>query len=165
MDIYKEKGLKSSYCFIIIILIIILDQFSKYWIISNFSIFDYYIVNDFFNIVRAHNTGAAFGILSQYGGWQIYFLSTVAIIVSGVIFYYLIITPAKKYLLLLALTFIASGAIGNTLDRFFYGSVVDFLDFHILEFHWPAFNVADIAIFIGAILFILDSLQENRQKK
>ncbi len=157
MSIFQKTLIIRSSYFIIILLILLLDQYTKLVIINNFNFNEYYVVNDFFNIVRVHNTGAAFGILSEYGGWQLYVLSTFAIIVSLVIFYYLLITPISNKMLMLSLTLIASGAIGNTLDRFFYGFVIDFLDFHYLGYHWPAFNVADATIFIGAIFFLFSS--------
>ena len=157
MDIFQKTTLIRSGYFAIILLLLALDQYTKLLIIDNFSATNYYLVNNFLNIVRVHNTGAAFGILAQYGGWQLYLLSTFAIIVSLIICYYLLITSISKKILMLSLVLIASGAIGNTLDRFFYGFVIDFLDFHYLDYHWPAFNIADMAIFIGAVLFILSS--------
>ncbi len=156
MDIFQKTHLVRSSYFVIILLLLVLDQYTKLLIFDNFNVNNYYLVNNFLNIVRVHNTGAAFGILSQYGGWQLYLLSSFAIIISLIICYYLLITPISKKILMLSLALIASGAIGNTLDRFFYGFVIDFLDFHYLDYHWPAFNIADSAIFIGAVLFILN---------
>jgi signal peptidase II len=110
--------------------------------------------------VLTYNTGAAFSILSEASGWQRWFLSGIAAGASILIIYLLIKYTANK-LFCLALSLILGGALGNLWDRITLGHVVDFLDFYIGSYHWPAFNIADSAIFIGAALLIIDSFRQK----
>lgn len=115
----------------------------------------------FFNLVLAHNTGAAFSFLANEPGWQRWFFAAIALVASIVISMLLVKharQPGQRRFCA-ALALILGGAVGNLIDRVLYGYVVDFLDFHVAGWHWPAFNVADSAISIGAVLMILDSLQ------
>ncbi len=111
----------------------------------------------FFDLVVVHNTGAAFGFLSQAGGWQNVFFVAVAIVISTVILVMTYRLGAKDRLLAVALMLVLGGALGNLVDRLRFGYVVDFLDVYYQAWHWPAFNVADSAITIGALLLILDA--------
>lgn len=116
-------------------------------------------VTEFFNLVSVRNPGAAFSILAQAGGWQRYFLSGLAVVVSAVLMWMLMSPLRRREALGYAL--ILGGAIGNAIDRLVYGEVTDFLDFHASGWHWPAFNGADIAIFLGAACMILSAFGSN----
>ena len=151
--IFTETGLRFLW---ISIIAIILDQWSKQAIISAFVEYESVQILPFFNLTYVKNFGAAFSILYDAGGWQRYFLSAVAFIVSAIILWWLYRSPKRQNLLPIAFAFILGGAIGNLIDRVLYGYVIDFLDFYYKTYHWPAFNVADSSIFIGAALLIID---------
>ncbi len=140
-------------------IVILLDQLSKLTITTLFQHGEERVVTKFFNLVLAYNEGAAFSFLSNQGGWQRYLFTAIAI--AAVVF---IITMLRKHagqrMFCWALALIMGGAIGNVIDRLAYGHVIDFLDFHWTGIgHFPAFNIADSAITIGAILFIFDELR------
>ena len=137
-------------------LIIVLDQASKLWITGHFAYGESLVVLSIFNLVLAHNTGAAFSFLSDAGGMQRWLFSIIAIVVS-VWIVWLLRRHSAQTLFALALSLILGGALGNLIDRIAYGYVVDFLSFHWNEHYFPAFNVADSAITCGAFLMILDS--------
>lgn len=140
-------------------IIVLLDQLSKITVETLFVYGEERVVTGFFNLVLAYNTGAAFSFLSNQGGWQRYFFTAIAIGAVGFIVY-LLRKHAGQRLFCWALALIMGGAIGNVIDRVAYGHVIDFLDFHWQGIgHFPAFNIADIAISIGAILFIFDELR------
>lgn len=140
-------------------IVILLDQLSKLTITTLFQHGEERSITSFFNLVLAYNEGAAFSFLSNQGGWQRYLFTAIA--VAAVVF---IITMLRKHagqrMFCWALALIMGGAIGNVIDRLAYGHVIDFLDFHWAAFgHFPAFNIADSAITIGAFLFIFDELR------
>ncbi|MBV6321335.1 signal peptidase II [Duganella violaceipulchra] len=140
-------------------IVILFDQLSKITITKTFQLGEEKIITSFFNLVLAYNKGAAFSFLSNSGGWQRYFFTAIALGAAA-----WIIVLLKKHgsqrMFSWALSLILGGAIGNVIDRVLYGHVVDFLDFHWSGFgHFPAFNIADSAICIGAALFILDELR------
>jgi len=137
--------------------IIAFDQLSKWAVLRVFSLGESVEVTSFFNLVLVYNPGAAFSFLSDAGGWQKWFFVALAIGVSVWIFTMLRREPHKR-LQSLALTLILGGALGNVIDRIAYGAVVDFLDFHWAGAHWPAFNVADSGITVGAALLIIEQL-------
>ena len=143
------------------LLVIILDQVSKVWISSHFAYGESLYVLSVFNLVLAHNTGAAFSFLSDAGGMQRWLFSIIAIVAS-VWIVWLLRRHAGETLFALALSLILGGALGNLIDRIAYGYVVDFLSFHWDEYYFPAFNVADSAITCGAFLLILDSFKEKK---
>ena len=142
--------------------IVLLDQFSKWLILGSYQLGDSTFITSFFNIVRVHNTGAAFSFLANESGWQRWFFTGLGVVATGFITYLLRAHAAQK-LFCLALSCIMGGAIGNVVDRMMHGYVVDFFDFHVRNMHFPAFNVADAAITIGAILLILDELRRVRK--
>lgn len=142
-------------------IILMLDLLSKRWVELNLSYGQQIVVTEFFNLVLAYNAGAAFSFLSDASGWQRWFLSAIAILVSALIIYLLYKNTTNR-LFCIALSFILGGALGNLWDRIMLGHVVDFLDFHVSGYHWPAFNFADSAIVCGACLLILDGVI-NRQ--
>jgi signal peptidase II len=145
-------------------IVILCDQLSKIVVNRLFSLGEELLVSSFFNITLAYNKGAAFSFLALQGGWQRYFFTALGIGAAGYIVY-LLRRHAGQRLFCWALALIAGGAIGNVIDRILYGHVVDFLDFHLAGWgHFPAFNVADSAITLGAILFIIDELRRvNKQ--
>lgn len=118
-------------------------------------------VTSFFNLILAYNTGAAFSILADQAGWQRGLFIGIALIASAWIVYLLRKYP-HQYGFALALALVLAGAVGNAIDRIVVGAVIDFLDFHALGYHWPAFNVADSAITCGAALLIWDALRPKR---
>lgn len=139
--------------------IIALDQLTKYWITQAFSFGETLFVTPFFNLVLAYNTGAAFSLFATASGWQRAFFIAIAVIASTVIVHLLRKHPGKT-LFNLALSLILGGALGNLWDRVQLGHVVDFLQFHYAGYYFPAFNVADSAITVGAALLILDSFRK-----
>jgi signal peptidase II len=140
-------------------IVILLDQITKITITRLFAHGEHKPVTGFFNLVLAYNEGAAFSFLSNQGGWQRYLFTGIAIVAVCVIIY-LLRKHAGQRMFCWALALIMGGALGNAIDRLIHGHVIDFLDFYLRGVgHFPAFNVADIAITIGAILFIFDELR------
>ncbi len=145
-------------------IVILLDQLTKITVAKLFVFGEEKVITSFFNLVLAYNKGAAFGFLNSQPGWQRYFFTAVAVVAVCFIIYMLRRASGQR-LFCWALALIMGGAIGNAIDRLAYGHVIDFLDFHIAGWgHFPAFNVADMAISVGAMLFIVDELRRvNRQ--
>jgi len=141
-------------------LVIVLDQLSKLWISGHFAYGESLSVSSVFNLVLAHNTGAAFSFLDDADGIQRWLFSAIALIASGWIVLLLRKHPTQL-LFAFALSLILGGALGNLIDRLAYGYVVDFLLFHWNEHYFPAFNLADSAITCGAFLLILDSFKRK----
>jgi len=140
-------------------IVILLDQLSKITITRLFELGEDKVITSFFNLTLAYNRGAAFSFLSNQGGWQRYFFTAIAIAAVAFIVH-LLRRHAGQRMFCWALALIMGGAIGNVIDRLVYGHVIDFLDFHLAGWgHFPAFNIADSAITIGAILFIFDELR------
>ncbi len=142
------------------LLVIVLDQLSKFWIVGAFSFGDGLALTSFFNLVHAHNSGAAFSFLAGESGWQRFFFIGIASAASLLIVY-LLRKHATERWFCLALSLVLGGALGNLMDRVRLSYVIDFLDFHYGSWHFPAFNVADSAITLGAALLILDSLRKK----
>ena len=149
------------------VLIFVLDIGSKLLVMNTMTYgFQHRIeVLPFFNLTYVHNYGAAFSFLSDAGGWQRWFFAVIAIGVSSLLAYWMRQQSADQKLLNSAYALIIGGALGNLFDRLVHGYVVDFLDFFIGTYHWPAFNIADMAICIGAGLLILDSFFESKTEK
>lgn len=135
------------------------DQSSKWLISYLFSYGEVVAVMPFFNLTLVHNTGAAFSFLSDAGGWQRWVLSTLALAISCVLVVWLSRLPKNLTLLPLSLALILGGALGNLADRFMLGYVVDFIDWYYKGYHWPAFNLADAFICVGAVLLLIDSFR------
>ena len=136
--------------------VLLSDQYSKLWIMERYAYGEGELFTGFFNLVRAHNYGAAFSFLSDAGGWQRWAFSLLAAVISVVIAVWIARLPVQRKLEGLALALILGGALGNLYDRLTLGYVVDFLDFHWSGRHFPAFNIADSGISVGAALLILD---------
>ena len=140
-------------------IIMLIDQLSKITITRTFQLGEEKFVTSFFNLVLAYNKGAAFSFLHNAGGWQRYFFTGIGIAAAAYIIY-LLKKHGGQRMFSWALSLVLGGAVGNVIDRLLYGHVVDFLDFHWAGWgHFPAFNIADAAICIGAALFILDELR------
>jgi signal peptidase II len=139
-------------------IVILIDQLSKIVINKLWVYGEEVVVTSFFNVVLAYNRGAAFSFLAGADGWQRYFFTAIGVAAVGYIIY-LLRRHAGQRLFCWALTLVMGGAVGNVIDRVLYGHVVDFLDFHYAGVHFPAFNVADMAITLGAILLIVDELR------
>lgn len=138
--------------------VLLSDQYSKLWIMERYAYGEGEFITSFFNLVRAHNYGAAFSFLSDAGGWQRYFFSLIAVVISAVLVGWLYLMPRDQRLLALALALILGGALGNLWDRLVFGHVVDFISVHYGGRYFPAFNIADSAITLGAACMIFDSI-------
>ncbi len=147
---------------ILAVIIILADQFTKTLILGYYKLGDSTSVTSFFNIVRVHNTGAAFSFLAGAGGWQRWFFTGIGAVATIFILWMLSSHHAQK-LFSFALACILGGAIGNVVDRLLHGYVVDFLDFYYGTWHFPAFNLADSAITLGAACLILDEILRVRR--
>jgi signal peptidase II len=145
-------------------IILLMDQFTKVLIVGYYQLHDSTYVTNFFNIVRAHNTGAAFSFLAGAAGWQRWFFTAIGLAAAGLIIWMLRSHSGQK-LFSFAMACILGGALGNVIDRMTRGYVVDFLDFHWRGMHFPAFNVADSGITIGAACLILDELLRVKRGK
>ena len=146
------------------LVVILLDQFTKTLIVGNFSYGESRHVTDFFNVVRVHNTGAAFSFLAGASGWQRWFFVGLGAVAAAFIVWMLRSHSGQK-LFSCALALILGGALGNVIDRLIHGYVVDFIQLHWAGKSFPSFNLADSAITLGAILLILDELLRVRRGK
>lgn len=145
-------------------IVMVLDQWSKQWIVDNYRLFEPHPVLSVLDITRLHNTGAAFSFLAGAGGWQRWFFTGLALVISIAIVRWLRgIDRARQKLLVIGLSLVLGGAVGNVIDRLRYGYVVDFIHAHWGTAYFPAFNVADAAISIGAGLILLDALWDWRR--
>ena len=161
---------RSMFVWLGIALVILLaDQFTKVLIIGSFQLGDSQTVTSYFNLVRVHNSGAAFSFLSSASGWQRWFFTAIGVGAAGFIVWLLRSHPNQR-LFCFALALVLGGAIGNVIDRVLWGYVIDFLDFHwdwlaplFYQGHFPAFNVADSAISVGTVCLILDELLRVRR--
>lgn len=146
------------------LLILMADQFTKVLIVGYYQLGDATYVTRFFNVVRVHNSGAAFSFLANAGGWQRWLFTGIGI-TAALFIVWMLKSHAGQKLFSFALACILGGAIGNVIDRSLYGYVVDFLDFHYAGWHFPAFNIADSTITIGAVCLILDELLRVRRSR
>lgn len=142
-------------------LVVVLDQASKYAILARFRYGEVRPVTDFFDLVLVYNPGAAFSFLADHSGWQRWFFIVLALVISAWMLT-LMWRHRTERLQPLAFALIVGGAIGNVIDRFNFGAVVDFLYFHVGRYGWPAFNLADSAITLGVILMLAAQLHISR---
>ena len=147
------------------LLVVVLDQWSKYWIVANFREYEVLTVWPVFNLTLVYNTGAAFSFLSDAGGWQRWFFVTVGVLVSLVMVIWLARLQPRERWTALGLALVVGGAVGNLIDRVVLGKVVDFLQWHWQDWYWPSFNLADSAITLGVILLLLDGLFGTRPQE
>ena len=145
---------KTHIFYIIAVVVIIIDQITKIWVDHALNYREVISVTPFFNITLAYNPGAAFSFLANESGWQRWFFAVLAIAVSLALIYWIKKLKEEEWNLGYSYGLILGGAVGNVIDRIAYGHVIDFLDVYYKNYHWPAFNVADSAICVGAILMI-----------
>jgi len=157
----SNGGEKALVWFWLSLLVVILDQVTKVWISANLALYQSIVVLPFFNLTLLHNEGAAWSFLATAGGWQRWFLSGLAIVISGVLMIWLSRLKRQQRWLACALALILGGALGNVIDRVIYGYVVDFIDvYYNKAWHWPAFNIADSAISVGAVMLLIDAFRK-----
>lgn len=159
-----HKGLRNPLTFFWLLLaaaVIGLDAWTKFLASSHLLMFQPVEVTSWLNWRLAHNPGAAFSFLANAGGWQRWFFTGLALVVSVFLLSWLFKTERHQRLLPTALSLVLGGAIGNVIDRLMHGYVVDFIDVHVGGYHWPAFNIADSAITCGIILLLLDAARET----
>ncbi len=146
------------------VIVVALDQASKWWIMQNFELYQRLEILPVFGLTRLHNSGAAFSFLAGASGWQRWFFVVIASLVAVLIIFWLArMRPFGHRILAAGLALVLGGAIGNVIDRVWHGWVVDFLSVHWGDAYFPAFNVADSAITVGAALLILDGLRGERR--
>ena len=155
----------------IALVVLLFDQFTKLLIIDSFQLGDSQTVTSYFNLVRVHNSGAAFSFLSTASGWQRWFFTGIGL-VAAVYIVWMLRSHPEQTLFCFALSLVLGGAVGNVMDRLLWGHVVDFLDFHwawlspvFYQGHFPAFNVADSAISVGVVCLIADELIRVRRSR
>ncbi|AGX86680.1 signal peptidase II [Candidatus Symbiobacter mobilis CR] len=145
-------------------LIILADQFTKVLIVGFFQVGEAHPVTGFFRLIRVHNAGAAFSMLADASGWQRWFFIGFGV-AAALFVVWMLRTHGAQKLFAFALACVLGGAVGNVIDRIVYGHVIDFLDFHWAGVHFPAFNVADSAITVGAALLLLDEFLRVRRQR
>ncbi|MBK68830.1 MAG: signal peptidase II [Legionellales bacterium] len=144
--------------------VIIIDQITKYFAVEKLALHEVKSIYEGFNLILIYNEGAAFSFLSDAGGWQRWFLIGVSCVVCVFIVVWMYQSISKSKCLLAGLSLILGGALGNLWDRLSLGYVVDFIEVYYKDLYWPAFNIADSAITIGAILLILDIFLKEPSK-
>jgi signal peptidase II len=150
--------------YLISVVVVVLDQWTKKLAVSELG--DGFVkVTDFFSLVLAYNKGAAFSFLSDAGGWQRWFFTIIAAAVSAVLVVWIYRLKQHEKLLAIALALVLGGAIGNLYDRVMLGHVVDFILVHYQDNYFPAFNIADSAISVGAVLLILDAFLQGKENR
>lgn len=157
----KKSGLSFLWLSAVVFFI---DLLTKYIVTQNFELYESVNVLPIFNLTYARNTGAAFSFLADHSGWQKYFFIVLALVISAVLVYLLRKNNAQQKLQNSAYALIIGGALANMADRAYNGFVVDFFDFFWREWHYPVFNVADIAICVGVGLLILDGFKNGEKK-
>jgi signal peptidase II len=155
---------KAARWFLIAAAVVIADQLVKWIVLARFAPGERMDVTGFFNLVLVFNKGAAFSFLAGESGWQTPLLAAFALVASFIVSF-LLIRNSQKPLFCTGLALILGGAIGNVIDRLRFGHVVDFVDLHAAGWHWPAFNVADSAITIGAILLIYEGFIHDERSR
>lgn len=145
------------------LLVIVLDQLSKYVVSDFLRLYETVAVLPIFSITLLHNPGAAFSFLASAGGWQRWLFTFIALVVSVAIIVWIKRLPATEKWQAAALSLILGGALGNVIDRLRLGYVVDFLDFYYQKWHWPPFNVADSAITVGVAILLMATLRGNKR--
>jgi signal peptidase II len=145
-------------------LVLLADQATKWLVLQTMPLGDVILITDFFNLVHVRNPGAAFSFLADAGGWQRWLFAVFAIGVSALLIFMMRRAPEQR-LFCFAAALVIGGAIGNLIDRLVFGEVIDFLDFHWQGWHWPAFNIADSGITVGAFLIIADEFLRMRKPR
>ena len=159
----STKGLPVALYYVLALLLLVLDLWTKALATAHLNYAEPVVLTSFFNLTLLHNTGAAFSFLSSAGGWQHWLFGGIASIISVVLVVWIHRAPATAVLLKFALALILAGALGNLWDRVTLGYVVDFIQWHYKDYYWPAFNIADAAISVGAVAMVIDSFRSSRQ--
>lgn len=162
LDLFRQTGLRFLW---LSVLAFVLDQWTKHIVLDNMELYQSIQVTGFLNWTHVHNYGAAFSLLADSGGWQRWFFTIIALVVSVVILWWLRQSTKEQVLLPVSFSLILGGALGNVYDRLLYGYVVDFIDVYYQQWSWPAFNIADSAIFFGAVLLIIDMFKNGDPKE
>jgi len=152
---------KVKHYFFLSLLLILLDQVTKLLVYGYIKPNNSIVVNEFFSLTHVHNYGAAFSFLADQSGWQRYALSGISIIASIAIMVWMRRVAIDQVLKLSALSILLAGAVGNLIDRFFLGFVIDFIDLHYQTLYWPIFNVADILISVGVALLLFSDMKKS----
>ncbi len=147
------------------VMVVVIDQLTKALASEMLALYEAVPVLPGFNLTLMHNTGAAFSFLSDEGGWQRWFFATVAVVVSAMLVLWLRrLSPGQRWLSV-AIALVIGGALGNLWDRFMLGYVIDFIDVYAGHWHWPAFNIADSAITVGAAMLLIDAFRPQRETR
>ncbi len=164
----KQEGRikRSGWLFLwISVVVFLLDQWTKYLASNHLELYVPNKITSFFNLTLMHNEGVAFSILADQSGWQRYFIAAVASAIVVWLLYWLYSNSKFMKLQNTALVLVIGGALGNIWDRVYLGYVVDFVELHYAGYFWPAFNVADSAICLGAVLLIIDAFKNKEQSE
>lgn len=145
--------------------VLIADQITKFWATQTLTLYVPEKVTDFFNLTLLHNKGIAFSLLADQPGWQRWFILIMASVIVIWLLVWLFNSPRKLKLHNISLALVIGGALGNIYDRAVLGYVVDFIQLHYNDYYWPAFNIADSAISVGAVLLIIDTLFSKQDKE
>ena len=159
-DMAGRDRLRSGIMFMVVAVAVLgLDQISKQWVLNNVPLYRQIpVIPSFFNITHLNNTGAAFGFMAGHENWRHLFFQTISFVALGGLFYLFITAKDQTRWLFWGCSLVFGGASGNLVDRIRFGHVVDFLDFYLGAYHWPAFNVADSAITIGGFMLAIHFL-------
>ena len=157
----KDSGLRWLWLSLIVVIV---DQASKLWVLDNMALYETISVLPFFNLFHAHNYGAAFSFLHDAQGWQRWFFVIIAVAISALLLVWMRKSPASERLLPAAYALVIGGALGNLYDRLVYGYVVDMIQVFYQDWYYPTFNIADSAICIGGALLIFDAFRTKPQE-
>ena len=151
--------------FVIALIVVLLDQLTKLWVLNSFETFEIVTILPVFNLTLVFNEGAAFSFLADAGGWQRYIFVSISAVMSIVFVIWLSQVKSHELWLANGLAFLLGGAVGNLIDRVWLGKVIDFLQWHWHDAYFPAFNLADAAITLGVILLLIDSIKTPTEKR
>ncbi|RDE86976.1 signal peptidase II [Aggregatibacter kilianii] len=143
----------------------VLDLLTKYIVVQKFALYESVNILPVFNLTYVHNTGAAFSFLADHDGWQKFFFIGLAVVISSMLIYFMAKSEAAQKLQNAAYALIIGGALANAVDRAYNGYVIDFFDFYWRDWRYPVFNVADIAICVGAALIALDAFKQGKKQE
>lgn len=142
-----------------------LDRFTKQLALKNLLDYTPVEITSFFNLTLSYNKGAAFGFLNSASGWQMWMFGSLAVLVGVTLLVWLARLPRQQAWISIALSLVIGGAAGNLIDRIYYGRVIDFIQWHVANYYWPTFNIADSAICAGAVMLLIDALLQKKQHK
>ncbi len=161
LKLISQSGLRWLW---LTLVVLIADQVTKLWVLADMGLYETIPVLPFFNLHHAHNYGAAFSLFHDADGWQRWFFAVIAIGVSGLLLFWMRKCHSGQKMLPAAYALIIGGALGNLYDRLAYGYVVDFIQVFYKDWYYPTFNIADMAICVGAGLLIIDAFKNNDQE-